>query len=79
MAANNTLLPLTSFAGTPIRGAASPLCPTHLRPKAQRYVLGEEMEPDFSKYNLEELQEIKEALDKDKYPEKYSRLLDELV
>ena len=37
------------------------------------------MEPDFSKYNLEELQEIKEALDKDKYPEKYSRLLDELV
>ena len=26
-----------------------------------------------------ELQEIKEALDKDKYPEKYSRLLDELV
>ncbi len=37
------------------------------------------MEPDFSKYNLEELQEIKEALDKDKYPEKYSRLLDAIA
>ena len=50
-----------------------------MRPLLESYVLGEEMEPDFSKYNLEELQEIKEALDKDKYPEKYSRLLDELV
>ena len=46
---------------------------------ANNWNIPKEMEPDFSKYNLEELQEIKEALDKDKYPEKYSRLLDELV
>ena len=76
---NKPINALTSFAGTHTRGAASPLCPTCMRPLLESYVLGEEMEPDFSKYNLEELQEIKEALDKDKYPEKYSRLLDELV
>jgi hypothetical protein len=32
--ANKTLKSLPSVAGTPIRGAASPLCPTHLRPLA---------------------------------------------
>ena len=40
MAANNTLLPLTSFAGTPIRGAASPLCPTCLLPLLESYIAG---------------------------------------
>jgi len=33
-ASNKALKPLPSVAGTPIRGAASPLCPTHLRPLA---------------------------------------------
>jgi len=33
-ASNKTLKPLPSVAGTPIRGAASPLCPTYLRPLA---------------------------------------------
>ena len=34
------------------------------------------MEPDFSKYDLEELYDIKESLDKEKFPERYSLLLD---
>ena len=34
------------------------------------------MEPDFSKYNLEELYDIKESLDREKFPERYSLLLD---
>ena len=34
------------------------------------------MDPDFSKYNLEELYDIKESLDKEKFPERYSLLLD---
>jgi len=34
MAANNPINTLTAFAGTHTRGAASPLCPTHLRPLA---------------------------------------------
>jgi len=33
-ASNKALKPLPSVAGTPIRGAASPLCPTYLRPLA---------------------------------------------
>ncbi|MFC3094250.1 hypothetical protein DRW07_14815 [Alteromonas sediminis] len=33
------------------------------------------MEPDFSKYTLEELNEIKERLDKEKYPDRYENLL----
>lgn len=33
------------------------------------------MDPDFSKYNLEELYDIKESLDKEKFPERYSLLL----
>ncbi|CAD5271862.1 conserved hypothetical protein [Alteromonas sp. 38] len=33
-ASNKALKPLPAVAGTPIRGAASPLCPTHLRPLA---------------------------------------------
>ena len=33
------------------------------------------MEPDFSKYTLRELNEIKEMLDKNKYPERYERLI----
>ena len=31
---------LTSFAGTLTRGAASPLCPTCLRPSVKSYVSG---------------------------------------
>ena len=31
---NKALKPLPSVAGTPIRRAASPLCPTYLRPLA---------------------------------------------
>lgn len=37
------------------------------------------MEPDFSKYDLEELYEIKERLDKERYPERYSLLLDTIA
>lgn len=37
------------------------------------------MEPDFSKYDLEELYEIEESLDKEKYPERYSLLLDAIA
>jgi len=33
-ASNKALKSLPPVAGTPIRGAASPLCPTHLRPLA---------------------------------------------
>ena len=33
------------------------------------------MEPDFSKYSFEELNEIEESLDKEKYPERYERLI----
>jgi|TARA_R110002153_G_scaffold174753_1_gene328040 hypothetical protein len=33
-ASNKALKPLPSVAGTLIRGAASPLCPTYLRPLA---------------------------------------------
>ena len=35
---NNSINSLTSFAGTQTRGAASPLCPTCLRPLLKSYV-----------------------------------------
>ena len=35
---NNSINSLTTFAGTHTRGAASPLCPTCLRPLLKSYV-----------------------------------------
>jgi len=35
---NNPINTLTAFAGTHTRGAASPLCPTCLRPLLESYV-----------------------------------------
>ena len=39
MSFNNPINTLTSFAGTHTRGAASPVCPTCLRPLLESYVL----------------------------------------
>jgi hypothetical protein len=36
---NNPINSLTTFAGTHTRGAASPLCPTCLRPLLESYML----------------------------------------
>jgi hypothetical protein len=33
------------------------------------------MEPNFAEYSLEELLEVKENLDKEKYPERYARII----
>ena len=38
MSFNNPINTLTSFAGTHTRGAASPVCPTCLRPLLESYV-----------------------------------------
>ena len=40
MAHNKKIKPLTSFAGTQTCGAASPLCPTCLRPLFKSYMTG---------------------------------------
>ena len=37
----------------------------------RRYVLGEQMEPDFTKYSLDELEDVESAIDRVQYPERY--------
>ena len=37
------------------------------------------MKPDYSSYSLEELYDVKDHIDKDKYPERYQELLHEIA
>jgi len=37
------------------------------------------MKPDYKSYSLEELHEVNERIDKDKYPERYQALLHEIA
>jgi hypothetical protein len=37
------------------------------------------MKPDYKSYSLEELYDVKDHIDKDKYPERYQALLHEIA
>ena len=42
-----------------------------MRPIWRYYELGEQMEPDFTKYSLDELKDVESVIDRIQYPERY--------